>query len=78
MAWPYHLRALPLLRLLPLGLVVFERRGGKLGGAPSLSIRRLHLLPGDREVALDIDRYGFAIGVRLEAGHPVARMDRPN
>ncbi len=39
---------------------------------------RSHLLPGDLEVALDIDRYGFAVRVRLEAGRPVARMERAN
>jgi 2-phosphosulfolactate phosphatase len=39
---------------------------------------RSHLIPGDLEVALDIDRYGFAVRVSLEAGHPVARMERAN
>ena len=32
--------------------------------------------PGDLEIALDIDRYDFAIRVSLEAGRPVARMER--
>jgi len=31
--------------------------------------------PTDLEIALDIDRYDFAIRVRLEAGRPVARID---
>jgi 2-phosphosulfolactate phosphatase len=32
--------------------------------------------PGDLDIALDIDRYDFAIRVTLEAGGPVARMER--
>ena len=39
---------------------------------------RPHLLPGDLDVALDIDRYGFAVRIRLESGVPVARMERVN
>lgn len=39
---------------------------------------RPHLLSGDLDIALDIDRYGFAIAVTLEAGRPVARMERGN
>jgi 2-phosphosulfolactate phosphatase len=31
--------------------------------------------PGDLEIALEIDRYDFAIRVRLEDGRPVARME---
>jgi len=31
--------------------------------------------PEDLEIALDIDRYDFAIRVRMEAGRPVARME---
>jgi 2-phosphosulfolactate phosphatase len=38
---------------------------------------RPHLHPGDLDVALDIDRYDFAIRVCLEEGRPVARMERP-
>ncbi len=30
--------------------------------------------PGDLDIALDIDRYNFAIAVTMEAGRPVARM----
>ena len=30
--------------------------------------------PGDLDIALDIDRYDFAIAVTMEAGRPVARM----
>jgi len=32
--------------------------------------------PGDLEIALDIDRYDFAIRVRMEDGRPVARTER--
>lgn len=32
--------------------------------------------PGDLEIALDVDRYDFAVAVTLEAGRPVARMRR--
>lgn len=32
--------------------------------------------PGDLEIALDIDRYDFAVAVTIEDGHPVARMRR--
>ena len=32
-----------------------------------------HFHPGDLEIALDIDRYDFAIRVATEAGLPVAR-----
>ena len=39
---------------------------------------RPHLLPGDLDVALHIDRYGFAVRIRLESGVPVARMERSN
>jgi len=35
-----------------------------------------HLPPGDLDVALDIDRYGFAVRVGLEDDRPVARMER--
>jgi 2-phosphosulfolactate phosphatase len=34
-----------------------------------------HSHPGDLEIALDIDRYDFAIRVTLEDGRPVARME---
>lgn len=36
-----------------------------------------HLYPADLDIALDIDRYDFAIRVSLEDGRPVARMERP-
>ncbi len=32
--------------------------------------------PGDLEIALDVDRYDFAIRVTVEDGRPVARMER--
>jgi 2-phosphosulfolactate phosphatase len=38
---------------------------------------RPHLHPEDVEIALDIDRYDFAIRVRIEDGRPVARMEKP-
>jgi 2-phosphosulfolactate phosphatase len=38
---------------------------------------RPHLHPEDVEIALDIDRFDFAIGVRIEDGRPVGRMERP-
>ena len=33
--------------------------------------------PGDLDIALDIDRFAFAIRVRMESGHLVARMEAP-
>lgn len=39
---------------------------------------RPHLHPEDVEIALDIDRYDFAIRVRIEEGRPVGRMERSN
>lgn len=35
---------------------------------------RPHLHPQDVEIALDIDRYDFAVAVTIEDGRPVARM----
>ncbi len=32
--------------------------------------------PGDLEIALDVDRYDFAVAVAIEDGRPVARMRR--
>jgi 2-phosphosulfolactate phosphatase len=37
---------------------------------------RRHLHPEDVEIALDIDRYDFAIRVQIEDGRPVGRMER--
>jgi 2-phosphosulfolactate phosphatase len=34
-----------------------------------------HLPPGDLEIALDIDRYDFAVRITEEDGRPVARME---
>lgn len=34
-----------------------------------------HRHPGDLEIALEVDRYDFAIRVTVEDGRPVARMD---
>jgi len=38
---------------------------------------RPHLHPGDLDIALDVDRYDFAIRVTLEDGRPVARIETP-
>ena len=38
---------------------------------------RPYLHPEDVDIALDIDRYDFAIRVVFEKGRPVARMERP-
>jgi len=35
-----------------------------------------HLYPADLEIALDVDRYDFAVKVSIENGRPVARMWR--
>ena len=35
-----------------------------------------HSYPGDLDIALDVDRYDFALRVTLEDGRPVARMER--
>lgn len=37
---------------------------------------RPHFHPSDLEIALDIDRYDFAIRVTLEEGRPVGRLER--
>ena len=39
--------------------------------------RRPYLHPEDVEIALDVDRYDFAVCVEIEGGRPVARMERP-
>lgn len=38
---------------------------------------RPHLHPEDVEIALDIDRFDFAIRVRMEDGRPTGRLERP-
>jgi 2-phosphosulfolactate phosphatase len=35
------------------------------------------LHPEEVEIALDIDRFDFAVRVEFEEGRPVARMERP-
>ena len=40
-------------------------------------LARPHLHPGDLDIALDVDRYDFAICVSLEEGLPVARKEIP-
>jgi 2-phosphosulfolactate phosphatase len=37
---------------------------------------RPYLSPADLDIALDIDRYDFAIRVTVETGHPVARIEK--
>jgi len=39
---------------------------------------RPYLHPEDVDIALDIDRYDFAVRVEFENGRPVARMERSN
>jgi 2-phosphosulfolactate phosphatase len=39
--------------------------------------KRPHLPRGDLDIALDIDRYDFAIRVDIDDGRPVARIERP-
>jgi 2-phosphosulfolactate phosphatase len=47
------------------------------GEAPRFAeAMRPHLHPGDLEIALDVDRYDFAIRVEMEDGRPVARIER--
>jgi 2-phosphosulfolactate phosphatase len=38
---------------------------------------RPYLQPGDVDLAVDIDRYDFAVRVRMEQGWPVARLEKP-
>ena len=38
---------------------------------------RPHLPPGDLDIALDIDRYRCAVGVDIDDGRPVRRIERP-
>jgi 2-phosphosulfolactate phosphatase len=38
---------------------------------------RPHYHPRDLDIALDVDRYRFAIRVELQAGRPVGRMEKP-
>ena len=38
---------------------------------------RPYLHPEDVDIAVDIDRYDFAIRVEFENGRPVARMEKP-
>jgi 2-phosphosulfolactate phosphatase len=38
---------------------------------------RPYLHPEDIDIALDIDRYDFAVWVKFENARPVARMERP-
>ncbi len=39
---------------------------------------RPHFHPADLDIALDIDRYEFAIKITMEEGRPVARMELPS
>jgi 2-phosphosulfolactate phosphatase len=38
---------------------------------------RPHLHPQDADIALDIDRYDFAVRVQIEDARPVARIEKP-
>ena len=49
--------------------------GGEIARFHDPSRPGLH--PGDVEIALDVDRYDFAIQVQTQDGHPVAMMERP-
>jgi len=49
--------------------------GGEVGRFHDPS--RPYLQPEDVDIALDTDRYNFAIRIEFEDGRPVARMERP-
>jgi 2-phosphosulfolactate phosphatase len=49
--------------------------GGEVGRFHDPSRPYLH--PEDVDIALDIDRYNFAIRIEFKDGRPVARMERP-
>ena len=49
--------------------------GGEVGRFHDPARPFLH--PEDVEIALDMDRYDFAIRVKFEDGLPVARIERP-
>ena len=49
--------------------------GGEVGRFHDPSRPYLH--PEDVDIALDIDRFDFAVKVEFEDGRPVARMERP-
>src|SRR5262249_6875564 len=51
------------------------RAGGEVGRFHDSARPYLH--PEDVDIALDIDRYDFAVRVNFEDGRPVARMERP-
>lgn len=48
--------------------------GGDIAGFRDTA--RAYLPVGDLDIALDIDRYDFAVRVALEAGRPVGRIER--
>jgi 2-phosphosulfolactate phosphatase len=48
--------------------------GGEVGRFYDLTRPYLH--PEDVDIALDIDRYDFAVRVEFENGRPVARMEK--
>jgi 2-phosphosulfolactate phosphatase len=49
--------------------------GGEVGRFHDPSRPYLH--PEDVDIALDLDRFDFAVRIELEDGQPVARMERP-
>ena len=49
--------------------------GGEVGRFHDPAHPYLH--PNDVDIALDINRFDFAVRVEFEEGRPVARMERP-
>jgi 2-phosphosulfolactate phosphatase len=58
----------------PAAVRALIRAGGEIARFHDPAHRHQH--PGDVDIALDIDRYDFAIRVRLEDGRPVGRLER--
>jgi 2-phosphosulfolactate phosphatase len=55
------------------------RAGGEIGDlaqSGDLAQAGSHLHPRDVDIALDVDRYDFAVRVRVEDSRPVARLER--
>jgi 2-phosphosulfolactate phosphatase len=67
---------------------LLEGRSGNVGAVRALILAggeaerfldpaRPYLHPGDLDIALDIDRYDFAVRIEADDGRPVARIERP-
>jgi 2-phosphosulfolactate phosphatase len=67
---------------------LLEGRSGNAGAVRALILAggeaerfldpaRPYLHPGDLDIALDIDRYDFAVRIEADDGRPVARIERP-